>query len=241
MTILTDLPFDIPLEEVCQAQQMDMHVIQQRRPGLLAVSEAAARDAQAGIHPVVILARYKVHKVERTRILLEGGFQLTGRFVAKRLAAAEEVAAVVCTVGSGFESMVSTALAEDKTAYAYALDAAGSVALSHVSDEVFHRLEDEAAQAGKKTSGRYGPGIHSWPVTVGQPQLFALLPDVGPYVQLTPSRQMLPLKSTSFIVGIGENLVRLGSECDDCDARETCTFRQFRVDNVSSQAAQPGI
>jgi hypothetical protein len=241
MTILTDLPFDVPIEELCQAQGMNMHVIQQRRPELFALTVQAARDAQERIHPIVILGRHKVQQVERTRIRLEGGYELTGRFVAKRLAAAEEVVAVVCTVGSGFERLVSAALADDKTAYAYALDAAGSVALSHVADQVSLILENEAAQAGKQTSSRYGPGIHSWPITVGQPQLFALLPEASNYVELTPSRQMLPLKSASFIVGIGENLVRLGSECDDCDARDTCTFRQHRTDIGPSQAVQPGL
>jgi hypothetical protein len=91
-----------------------------------------------------------------------------------------------------------------------------------------------------KISSRYGPGIHSWPITVGQPQLFALLPEVHDFVQLTPSMQMLPLKSTSFIVGIGEHLERGGSECDDCDARDRCTFRQYRPENAPSQPAKQG-
>jgi hypothetical protein len=226
MTVTTDWSIEIPVEEVFEAQQADMGKIRQRRPELYELTLRAARDAQAVLRPVVIRERRKVIQLVRSRLFLEGGYQLSGRFVTKHFAAADEVSAVVCSIGADLENLVSRSLSQDKTAYAYALDAAGSVALNHLTGLVCRELESEAEKAGKKVTSRYGPGIHSWPISVGQPQLFAILPEAGPYVQLAPNMQMLPYKSVSFVVGMGAQVTRDGSECDDCDARERCTFRQ---------------
>jgi hypothetical protein len=225
MTVITEWSIEIPIEEIFQTQQTDTRMIQQRRPQLFELTSRAVRDAQAVLRPVVIYERCRVVRQESTRLVLENDFQLTGGFVAKRFTYAEEIVAVVCSIGKVVEKLVSRAMTEGKSAYGYALDTAGCVALSQLVSQVYWLFESEALKGGKKISSRYGPGIHSWPVQIGQPQLFAILPECYPYVQLTPSMQMLPIKSTSFVVGIGENITRQGNECEDCDAHNKCSYR----------------
>jgi hypothetical protein len=237
MTVATEWSIEIPIEEVFQTEQIDTRKIQQRRPELFELITRAIRDAQAELCPVVIYERRKVLRQESTRLILEGGFQLTGRFVAKNFTAAEEVIAMVCSIGNGVEKLASQAMAEDKSAYGYTVDTAGCVALNQLVSQVYRLFESEAQKAGKKISSRYGPGIHSWPIKVGQPQLFAILPESHPYVQLTPSMQMAPIISTSFVVGIGENIFRQRTECEDCDARNKCAYRMSYQANSQSAGA----
>ncbi|HEY3343885.1 MAG TPA: hypothetical protein VGJ97_03090 [Anaerolineaceae bacterium] len=229
MTVATDWLIEIPIEEVFQAQQTDMARIRERRPELYEVTVQATRDALVALRPVAIYQPRKIVSLERSGIHLEGGLQLSGRFAAKRFGAAEEIIAAVCTIGDGVEKLASRAMADGHAAYGYALDTAGCVALNRLISQVYRQLEEQADRAGKKVTSRFGPGTHSWPVMVGQPQIFAILTESAPFVHLTARMQMLPVKSGSFVVGVGEHVTRQGSECDDCDARERCSFRELYV------------
>jgi hypothetical protein len=163
--------------------------------------------------------------VEPERVLLEDGFALTSPMLARRLAYAQAICTVICTVGAGISERVTREMAGNQFAYGYALDCAGTIALEWLVRQFYGELEAQAAIEGLSLSHRYSPGLRSWSVTQGQPEIFAILRDRNHSVELTPSMQMQPVKSVSFVVGLGKDLKRKGSECSDCSMRSRCVYR----------------
>ena len=106
-----------------------------------------------------------------------------------------------------------------------ALDALGSAAVSLLASALCERLGEEAKAHGLGTTTPFSPGQVGWPLASGQAQIFGLV-DAKPIgVRLTEGYMMLPRKSTSLVVGIGEDLERLGDPCDYCNMATTCRYR----------------
>jgi hypothetical protein len=64
-----------------------------------------------------------------------------------------------------------------------------------------------------------------WTVEVGQRQIFDLLDSSKIDVTLTESMLMIPKKSLTHILGIGVDMLELGTSCDYCSLRETCRYQ----------------
>lgn len=225
MPILTNWSIHLTAEEVFRNQHTDIEVIRKRRPAIVAMTEDGVQQAAARVHPTVVFRRLAVEGVDPEGVTLEGGFRLTGSFLAKQLTGAEEVVAAVCTIGPAVEDLASELMANSKHVEGYAVDSAGIVAVGQVTDQFYASLEVEAKSAGKTISYRFSPGLPAWTVAQGQPELFAILKDINTAVELHPSMQMVPVKSLSFVVGIGKELVRRGNECAFCGMRDRCTYR----------------
>ncbi len=226
MPVLTDWPVDLSVEDVFRIQHANIEIIRQRRPGIVEMTERGVRQAAGLVHPVVVYQTVAVDRIESGGVFLAGGFQLTGSFLARQLAGAEEVAVVVCTIGCEVENYASTLMTENKHVEGYAVDSAGIVAIGQIADRFYSNLEVEANSNGKQTSYRFSPGLPEWSVTQGQPEIFSILENVNSAVQLCASMQMFPVKSLSYVVGIGKDLVRKGNECAYCGMRDRCTFRK---------------
>ncbi len=234
MPIQTDWSIHLTLQDVIRTQHMDMEVLRRRRPAILEMTAEGVRQTEGLFRPLVIYQRLPVESIDPDGLILEGGFRLSGSFLAKQLAGAEEVVAAVCTIGEEVEKRSSELMANNKHVEGYAVDSAGLVAIGQVNDQFYSSLEASARSSGRQISHRYSPGLPSWPVTQGQPEIFAILGNANTSVQLCPdSMQMLPVKSLSYVVGIGKQLVRKGSECAFCGMREHCAYRSTH----DSQAA----
>lgn len=225
MPAMDGWPIEVSLEEVFRLQGGDPAVIQARRPALHALTTQAVAECRGLVEPYLAQRRLAVEAVEPDRVRLEGGLVLTGALLARRLAGAQAICAVICSAGSGVSSRATQEMARSKSAYGYALDCAATIVLENMVRRFFSDLETSAAQEGLKLSRRFSPGMRSWPVTQGQPEIFAILSSLNQGVVLTEGMQMLPVKSLSFVVGLGENLKRSGSECNDCSMRSRCAQR----------------
>ena len=225
MPVLTDWNISLSVEDVFRIQHTDAEVIRKRRPGIVEMTERGVRQTLDLIRPVVVYETIKVDRIQPDGIRLAGGFQLTGDFLARQLAGAEQVVAAVCTIGSEVEKIASETMAANKHVEGYAIDSAGIVAVGKIADKFFSSLETDAKLKGKQSSHRFSPGLPGWSVVQGQPEIFAILEKINSSVDLCPSMQMVPIKSLSFVVGIGENLVRKGNECAYCGLRDYCTYR----------------
>ncbi len=225
MPVIADWTVEIPIEDVFRAMQMDIERVRARRSGVMCVVEEAVCEGHRLLDPVVVFSRNSVKENTPSQLNLANGVQLKNRFLAGQLAQAREMVAAVCSIGARIDRRITEAMHSNQIALGYVLNAFGGVALGQVVNRFCADLQAAAQASGLTTSCQFSPGLREWPVNQGQPALFALLPESAAYVQLSPSMQMIPLKSLSFVIGIGEGFSRQGEPCDLCEIRARCAYR----------------
>ena len=96
----------VDADAVLRGQGADPERVRRRSPRLVALAERVARDGLALLSPRVAWRRLRVRTREDERIVLDGGEELTGSLVARRLFGAREVVAIVATIGDRLEASV---------------------------------------------------------------------------------------------------------------------------------------
>jgi hypothetical protein len=224
MPILSDWNLIIDADQVIRGQGADPETIRARSPRIVEYAERAIVDGTSLLNPELIFRRMGVEKVLHERIVLESGDELRSPLLVQHLSPATEVLIILCTIGADLENKVSEIMRNDPP-YGLALDGFGSAAVEALANAACHHFELESEEKRLETSIPLSPGMIDWLVEEGQAQIFKLLPakDIG--VSVTPSWIMLPRKSLSMIVGIGEKMTQAGTPCDFCTMRETCRYQ----------------
>ena len=119
--------------------------------------------------------------------------------------------AILCTIGKELEDYAAKVSSED-ILYALALDGVGSAATEALANSACAEIEMNAKESGQESTIPLSPGMEGWSVEVGQPEIFALWSEDELVINLTSSGMMLPRKSLSMVLGIGERvfLIPLG-------------------------------
>lgn len=224
MPELRELPLELDADVVIRAQGGDPSAVRARRPDLVEEAERAIEIGLPLLEPRTVCEVRRVTDVRHSHLTLEGGAKLKGQFVARHLAAASEVAAILCTVGNAIEETVSQLFPQDPV-LALALDAVGSAAVESLSVNAIRHFEQLAEGRGWGVSVPLSPGMEGWPVEEGQPQVFKLVPGEAIGVSLTPHAVMQPGKSLSVVLGLGPDVAAQGTICDYCAVRATCRYR----------------
>ena len=217
----------VDADAVLRAQGADPATVRTRSRRLVAHAERAVAEGAALLAPMVAQDRRAVVAVRHDQIRLEGGALLTGPLVTRELGAAQEVVAIIVTIGDRLEALVSNLIAAEP-AFALALDGFGSAAVQAIADTACDWIRVEASVAGMQTTLPLSPGMVGWDLGTGQRQIMALLGESNANVQLTPSDLMLPQKSLSMVLGIGVEVTAEGSTCDHCNLADTCRHRPSR-------------
>jgi len=223
--IVRDWELAITADMVLQRQGANVRRVRARQPRLVALAERAIAEGQSLIQPQVAYRILKIKEVQRELVILEDGIQLRGVTVARKLAGAAFVVAVIATVGAQIEREIRRATKE-KTALGLALDGYGSAAVGALIIG-FRRYLAELAQAARLiTTTPLYPGTHGWELAAAQTELFSLV-DAAPIgVKLTSSFLMTPCKSVSMLIGAGPKLKSTDDDpCEECDAGATCRYR----------------
>lgn len=224
MPILTDLTLDIQVDDLLRAQGADPQVIRARRPAIVRAAETALETGKSLLEPLALYETYAVQSLRHERLALAGGKTLNGPLIAAQAGRAEQVAALVCTVGPQIETQAAELMRSDPLR-ALALDALGSAAAEALAVAACNRIEAEMSARGWKASMPLNPGMIGWPVEQGQAELFELL-DASPIgVRLTESRLMKPLKSVSLALALGPEFGGQGKPCDYCTLSATCRYQ----------------
>lgn len=223
--LTVDFELEIDADMVLRGQGADPEVVRKRRPGLVELAERAIELGRALFSLQVTHRSLRTLGLRHTVLDLEGGFTLSGERVAQYLGPSQQVHLVVCTIGDGVEKRCSELYSSDP-ALSLALDGFGTVAVDALTSAVCQRLVDEAAAAGLQTSIPLSPGMIGWELGAGQSELFAALQPDPAVVRLTPSFQMVPRKSASFVVGAGVQMDGSREACQYCSAVETCRYRE---------------
>ena len=217
----------VDVDAVLRAQGADPATVRTRSRRLVSHAERAVVEGAALLAPTVAQNRRAITAVRHDQIRLEGGALLSGPLVTRELGKAQEVVAIIVTIGDRIEALVSNLIAAEP-AFALALDGFGSAAVQAVADAACERIRVEAAAAGMQTTLPLSPGMVGWDLGTGQRQIMALLGESNASVRLTRSSLMLPKKSLSMVLGIGVEVTAEGSVCDLCNLADTCRHRPPR-------------
>lgn len=179
-----------------------------------------------------IKAGYRYFKDENPE-MGEDSFKLRGivfntdRIIASQLKDSTGLAFIISTAGSELPDLSSDLLNRGEYLKGYMVDSIGSLLAEKAADFIEKKIQRIASESGRNITNRLSPGYCGWNVSE-QHKLFSLLPDGFCGVRLTESSLMVPIKSISAVIGIGESIVKGRYPCYDC-TREDC----FRKRNLS--------
>ena len=173
--------------------------------------------------------RYKVYpdpefnRRENT-MLLEGVRFDLGNWVTGFLQKSDYMALFVGTCGEKVEQHSKALLKDGQNLEGYLVDLIASEIAEEVAAYIHHQIGQDAANAGLNITNRYSPGYCHWNVSEQQ-KLFSILGENTCGIELTSSSLMMPIKSVSGIIGIGENVEQVGYKCRVCPD-EKCIMRE---------------
>ena len=216
------------VDHVLQGQGVDCASARGRRPAVVALAERALAEGMPLLEPAVVSRRWRVASVRHERIVLERGEALAGPTVARHLAGAQHIIAILATIGGALDRLIAKTFPID-AAYALALDGLGTAAIEALAMAACGRFSEEAASEGLRSTMPLSPGMVRWPVDVGQPQLFNLLDAESAGVRLTEHCQMVPRRSLSMAIGLGTEVTEGGRACDYCSLQVTCRYQDRYV------------
>ena len=143
-----------------------------------------------------------------------------------QLRCAEGYALFIATCGEAFERFLQQLKAEGDMVRVFIADAMGSVIAEKCADEMEKNLQLSIDKLGWKHTNRFSPGYCGWHVSQQQ-LLFPLFNGQTCGVTLTDSSLMLPIKSVSGIIGVGEKVRKLDYTCGLCNF-EKCYKRKLK-------------
>lgn len=188
---------------------------------------------------------------ENNILQLSGRTMEIGKIITRQLRGSSLYAFFVCTAGVAFQQYQEKLKVEGDIVREFAANAIGSVIAEKTADAMERELEAFLKDKhGLHHTNRFSPGYCGWHVREQQ-LLFATFPQTSdattaqPYnrttaepsnrppcgVRLTDSCLMIPIKSVSGVIGIGENVKKLDYTCGLCDYAK-CYKRRRKTDKL---------
>jgi len=149
-----------------------------------------------------------------------------GKKIYNSIKKSEMLHVFVCTAGKKICDLSKKKAAKGDSLRSYILDIIGSEIVEAAMDKIQNESENFYRSERYNITNRYSPGYCDWPVSEQQ-KLFKLIPHNFCGVSLTTSSLMIPAKSISGIIGIGENVKRKGYGCSVCES-ENCIYKRLK-------------
>lgn len=132
------------------------------------------------------------------------------------------LACAVCSIGARLEARVSSLFKERRASLALALDALGNEMLFAVSRRVQDRVLVDVRRQNLSMCGELRPGDPGLDLDA-QAAVLRLAQARVINVSLCGNHTLLPLKSMSIVMGVGNDLpTATWSRCDQCPSRARC-------------------
>lgn len=215
---------EIDRKQVCQyIGYNDDHNVSARISSLI---DDYSKHAHQLINP---LHSYVIRNVEWARgsmALVEGSIIFKSQVVAQLLERCQQVAIFLVTIGKYLEDTSAKLARDGLILQATVLDAIGSNAVERVAEYAQGKIKQIAESKGLVISRRFSPGYCDW--NIGQQRmLFSALTGNTVGVRLTGECLMIPQKSISGIIGIGQpdSNVEKYNPCSFCE-KQDCPGRR---------------
>ncbi len=226
MELRTDLDLKLDMDLVLWCQGDDPSGRIQRGEQVELNGELLAQARQL-IQPAFVYDVFPLVEVQDDAVVLDGQARFHGHLLADRFVLAEEVALALCTIGGGLEEQVSVYRTQGEETRAILLDGIGTAAVGRLAEIAHDLIRAEAAGRGWKASAAFQPGQIDWPLE-DHGVFFHLLMAETLGLTLGSNHLMVPSKSVSLAVGLGEEMLPLAMEraCKHCAVRNECRFRR---------------
>ena len=142
-----------------------------------------------------------------------------GNIILRQLRGSEAFALFICTSGLEFETYQQRLKEQGDMVRVFIADALGSVIAEKCADQMEKALQESIDKLGWMHTNRFSPGYCGWHVSQQQ-LLFPLFQGHTCGVKLTDSSLMVPIKSVSGIIGLGEKVRKLEYTCGLCDFKQ---------------------
>ena len=150
-----------------------------------------------------------------------------GKIIMRQLRGSEAYALFICTSGTEYETYLQRLKDNGDMVRVFIVDALGSVIAEHCADQMEICLQESIDKLGWHHTNRFSPGYCGWHVSQQQ-LLFPLFGGNTCGVSLTESSLMVPIKSVSGIIGLGEKVRKLEYTCGLCDFKQ-CYKRKSKL------------
>ncbi|MFC1909318.1 vitamin B12 dependent-methionine synthase activation domain-containing protein [Chloroflexota bacterium] len=165
-----------------------------------------------------------IESIQNNRVTFGESIILESKIIARLLQKCEKIAIFVLTIGNTLEEMAAYLAENGLVLQATVLDAIGSCATEQLAVSVEAVIREIARVKGFSISRRFSPGYCDWDVTQ-QEMIFRALNGNSAGVSLTEEYLMLPRKSISSIIGIGNSSIENYNPCETC-LKQDCPGRR---------------
>lgn len=217
-----DLELDMSSVLWCQGTDPSGQLSPERQTSL---NRELLREARQLLEPTVIYDLFPLREVVEAEVVIHEGQTFHGHLLADRFGLAKEVALAMCTLGGSLDERVSRYREEGDEVLAVLLDGIGNAAVGELAEKAHALIVDLARERGWVASAAFQPGQLDWPLT-DHKVFFELLPAEELGLRLNGNHFMVPSKSLSMAVGLGEEMPPLAMEraCRHCPLADECRF-----------------
>lgn len=158
-------------------------------------------------------------RIDRRTLTLNGNIFSPDSIIVNCLRDSDFFAVITASVGKELDKWIEAKRCGGDVMEAFVADAIGSVIVEAIVTWGLSFLTHMVAKVNLKISNSYSPGYCGWDVAE-QRMFFSMLPDSFCGISLTDSCLMLPIKSVSALVGIGENVEKRPYGCAICRKKD---------------------
>ena len=189
------------------------------------------------VQPAIAYEIYSVRDVKGEDFTLANGTVLQGTTLPRVFSNAKFLAIVAATIGPGIEDKAAEEFKSGSRLKGLILDAMGSPAAENMRFSVHDVLSKEAEKRGLSLSSSVSPGGPSWDIRE-QFKLIKLVPASEIGIKLTETAMLIPRKSMTMAMGIGEDMpVWSATErCNSCSRGASCIYRYTAVHECDTDA-----
>ena len=191
---------------------------------MVSLVNAYTQNAHDLIEPSYSYVTKDIKLVQCPRVVIEDSITFESEVIARLLEQCEKVAVFTMTIGNPLEEMVCYLAESGLILQAAVLDAIGSGIAEKLADFIQERMGEIAHAQGLTISRRFSPGYCDWDVSQQEMVFRAMRGDTAG-ISLTAGCLMLPRKSISGIIGIGNSNVETYNPCITCDKHD-CVGRR---------------
>ncbi len=218
---------DITPEMVIQGQGADPELIHNRKPELFNLARNVIMEGKDLIKPQILFDSAYVQETLYDKIKIQRGVTIQDELFIRGLTGAIKLFFIICTIGDLIDKKVSELFSENPV-MALSYEGLGVAAIEALQVEACRMIQEIARQNKLAASIPFSPGMEGWPLKNGQNLIFTLLKPDPQIVNLNSSYQMVPQKTTSMVIGIGNNFSTEMSPCAICLSRKTCRYKPHK-------------
>jgi cobalamin-dependent methionine synthase I len=226
MKVLRDLDLELEMSSVlwCQGEDPSGQLSPEQQVDL---NRRLLPEARGLLEPRIGYDLFPLREVRDQEVVIDTRATFRGHLLADRFVLAQEVALALCTVGGAIDDRVARYRDEGDEVRTVLMDGIGTAAVGELAEKAHELIRDLANERGWRASAPFQPGQLDWPLE-DHKIFFQLLPAKKLGLGLDGNHLMVPSKSVSMAVGLGEEMLPLAMDraCKYCPMGHECRFRR---------------